>query len=259
MQSQMEARNRGFTLVELLMVIAITAVLAGVLLAVLSAARSGGQQSVCLDNLKQLAIGCHMYSADNDGRLVPNLPQSPPVETERLWVPGNLAHAADATNSALVRQGLIYPYLRDDASLHCPADLSLAQGLPRVRSYSMNGWFGSRYMEQTAAQSAYRTFVNSTELASVGPDELWMIADEHESTIDDAFFLVTMDDSRPFANFPAARHGLGFALAFGDGSVETSQLKDPETRERLQSAGEINPGNSDWNRLKQITTVPWNR
>lgn len=57
---------RGFTLVELLIVIAIIAILAALLLPVLSAAKAKGQRAVCLNNLKQIGTGIHLYADENN-------------------------------------------------------------------------------------------------------------------------------------------------------------------------------------------------
>ena len=57
----------GFTLVELLVVIAVIAILAGLLLPVLSKSRAHGQGAQCVNNLKQLATAIQMY-ADEHGR-----------------------------------------------------------------------------------------------------------------------------------------------------------------------------------------------
>lgn len=53
-----------FTLVELLVVISIIAILAGMLLPVLGKARESGKGSSCLSNLKQLALANIMYATD---------------------------------------------------------------------------------------------------------------------------------------------------------------------------------------------------
>ena len=59
------ARHRAFTLVELLVVIAMIAILAAMLLPALSRAKAKGQGIHCLNNLKQLQLCWLMYAADN--------------------------------------------------------------------------------------------------------------------------------------------------------------------------------------------------
>jgi prepilin-type N-terminal cleavage/methylation domain-containing protein len=62
-------RADGFTLIELLVVIAIIAVLISVLLPALKSARDSAYSTVCISNLRTLAITTQQYANDNDGFL----------------------------------------------------------------------------------------------------------------------------------------------------------------------------------------------
>jgi prepilin-type N-terminal cleavage/methylation domain-containing protein/prepilin-type processing-associated H-X9-DG protein len=81
----------GFTLVELLVVIAVIAVLAALLLPVLSRAKATAQAASCLNNLKQWGLATQLYASDNadclprEGLPNPQADQGQLEPTNKAW------------------------------------------------------------------------------------------------------------------------------------------------------------------------------
>ncbi len=66
---KIERRNKkGFTLIELMIVIAIIAILAAILVPNFMKARAQGQLTSCKSNVKNIGTACEMYSTDHNGR-----------------------------------------------------------------------------------------------------------------------------------------------------------------------------------------------
>ncbi len=80
--------RRGFTLVELLVVLAIVAILAGILFPAFAAAQRAAQATSCLSNFSQATRAAILYTNDYDDRLMPSdhrpgLPPDPALD--RVW------------------------------------------------------------------------------------------------------------------------------------------------------------------------------
>lgn len=113
--------RRGFTLVELLVVIAIVGILIALLLPAVQAAREAARRSACLNNLKQLGLGCQNYasvrkvfpsSSDSIGAsyLVPLLPYIEEEARHNIYkavhTPGSAVVAGSEEDNEVWRGGL---------------------------------------------------------------------------------------------------------------------------------------------------------
>ncbi|PYM11162.1 MAG: hypothetical protein DME18_14705 [Verrucomicrobia bacterium] len=103
-------RKRAFTLVELLVVLAILGVLAGLLLPAFGKAKEAGRAAACLSNLHQLGIALQLYAQDNNNRL--------PVMRDRLFE----TNAPPSTNVLPGVDVVLSNYLGAVQVLRCPSD-----------------------------------------------------------------------------------------------------------------------------------------
>ncbi|HVM49308.1 MAG TPA: prepilin-type N-terminal cleavage/methylation domain-containing protein [Candidatus Acidoferrum sp.] len=108
----------GFTLIELLVVIVIIAILAALLVPVLSRAREQGRRIVSINNSKQILLGAHLYAQDF-GDLLPYCGAGLPPPYTNAWC---FYYGSPGPDMYHLEGGQIYPYLRNAAVFRCPSD-----------------------------------------------------------------------------------------------------------------------------------------
>lgn len=97
----------GFTLVELLVVLAILAILAAILFPVFRSAKASAEKTVCVSNNRQAQTATVLYIADYDDRFMP--------------VNHNVVHVGDGTKDRTWVQ-LLMPYGNTMGIHRCPSD-----------------------------------------------------------------------------------------------------------------------------------------
>ncbi len=233
--------REAFTLIELLMSIAIIAILASLLLPALARGRSFTKSVNCANNLKQLQLGWQLYADDSNDVLPPNrwrsvqwgdgCPQGLP-SASGTWVVGDCSTEA---NDWGIRNGVLFPYENEQVSVYrCPADNSKVDGQyprrERTRSYSL-----SFYMNGNTNKFGWQVKSKFSQISD--PSRVFTFLEEHPNSIDDGVFFFhcpgdageqdqLRDDPRNkyggahWMNVVTDRHRRGFNVDFADGHAD---------------------------------------
>ena len=240
----------AFTLVELLVVVAIIAILAALLLPVLGRSKNKAVTTACGNNLRQLQKAWLLYVTDHEDRLPPSISVNS-RNVEGSWVLGNAKEDVATTN---IEAGIIFQYTGRSVGIYrCPADKSTLDSYPgvhRKRSYTLNGWLNSKlssghnglsfdFYDYLAARHLY------SQIQIPGPSSVFVFVEEHDLSIEDGLWLNSQTNpqdemqrdgiihdppgvSDAWAKLPSDRHSQGANLSFADGHWEFHHWKAPK-------------------------------
>lgn len=181
--SNRAARRSAFTLIELLIVVAIIGVLVGLLLPSLARARESARRAVCASNLRQIGTALIGYAGANDG-FVPSInpltPVTPPMTS------GYFTSVLYSWDAATVVDAL-KPYGLSTNVMYCPSNTTLfteptvqvggttsdgdylvnyayLAGLADPAIIAHNNQVGAVWMDSPPSASTLRVMMNPTKL-----------------------------------------------------------------------------------------------
>ena len=164
------ARRTAFTLIEIIVVLGIIILLAGLLFPLIGRFKETGKRAQCLSNLRSLTQAWIAYAGDNNGHFCSSDPTVAPG-----WY--NRVAALDPNHVGPIRSGMLYPYVNNVTLFRCPDDASdpTNQFAP-PSSYAINGLLnGSIGIPFTLTKvedvrSASSTFVFIEQYLPPGPN-----------------------------------------------------------------------------------------
>ncbi len=230
---QPAAPRGGFTLVELLVVLATVAILTTLLVPALSQTKQRSPMITCMSNLKQMQLGWELYAGEYNDQL---LTSGGTISNRPPWISDTWNYAARSAGDWEPRYYLdkspLMPFVgRNRAIWRCPADITqvytnYVSGVmaPRLRTYSMSQVFGTgAWLSQTYPNTTYKVYGQLSAITNAS--STFVFIEEHANSINDGQFALRMangvaDASVMLVDYPAGYHAGAGTLSFADGHVE---------------------------------------
>ena len=247
MSQRLRFNPRGFTLVELLVVIGIIALLISILLPALNKAKAHAARAACLSNTKQLTTAYLMY-ADENRDYMPN--GHPDLATSEKFVPvfiGNRRDARGGNTDWAIENGSLHKFLKNLKVWKCPGDPTLRKVSYGVNHYlngepGMVGGCGPYVLKRSQVKRSSRVFVFIDEYDWRDGDALGYNRG--------AFGIKPFPDNT-WVDYPAPYHLGGTVVSFLDSHCEYIQW-DLQTTRFITTNNTGAPDPRDLRKLQKI-------
>jgi len=117
--------KKGFTLVELLTIISVTAVLVAMILPSIKSAKETARRTICASNLRQIGTATHSYAAENEGKMPSGWGKNYSISSISNLIQGEVINSLGGeTTMVPVDKGKLYEqgHISRLDTFFCPSD-----------------------------------------------------------------------------------------------------------------------------------------